>query len=308
MDKVQPLKLDGCAALQRFTSGGFPVSDMSGKEMYAILEHLKEDHFVGALEEDMLKLRRPFDKKERLMTWVHENLTPVPSIGGGPAAPPAAPPAAAAPQEQQRPQTAPAQQRAGSNPVVFEVDAAPPRAGAADAHNLIREILNGKDHATLSGNSYFGLVAYLKGSGHPELESELMRVKLLGDKKFQLVAYVKKHCAGMQMLEVVEHPPTPQQSSTEPPMQQMAQQPPMQSVQMAQMQQQMQMQMQAMQMQAIQPPASGAIQQHVQTLAQTLARMEESHAFAVECMRADMKQARGQLEGLKSVLEAGYNP
>ena len=41
MDKVQPLKLDGCAALQRFTSGGFPVSDMSGKEMYAILEHLK---------------------------------------------------------------------------------------------------------------------------------------------------------------------------------------------------------------------------------------------------------------------------
>ena len=38
----------------------------------------------------------------------------------------------------------------------------------------------------------------------------------------------------------------------------------------------------------------------------TLSRMEESFAFAVECMTADMAQARRQLHSLKLALHSAH--
>lgn len=57
LEKVQPVKVDGAAALQRFTAEGVAVSEMSGKEMYAIMEHLKQGHDISGIENELLKVR-----------------------------------------------------------------------------------------------------------------------------------------------------------------------------------------------------------------------------------------------------------
>jgi hypothetical protein len=53
------------------------------------------------------------------------------------------------------------------------------------------------------------------------------------------------------------------------------------------------------------PVAGGSnLHQQVLTMEATLARMEESFAFAVECMQSDMAQARKQLHALKLTVQA----
>lgn len=50
----------------------------------------------------------------------------------------------------------------------------------------------GKEHVAMTGGEYHGLVAWLRTNGHPDLEDQLMRIKLLGDKKYQLCKYLKE--------------------------------------------------------------------------------------------------------------------
>ena len=50
------------------------------------------------------------------------------------------------------------------------------------------------------------------------------------------------------------------------------------------------------------PAANPAVAQSVATLEATLQRLEESFAFAVECMQTDMAHAREQLRQLKAQL------
>ena len=52
------------------------------------------------------------------------------------------------------------------------------------------------------------------------------------------------------------------------------------------------------------PPAGGAVAQHIVTLEATIQRLEESFAFAVECMQTDMAQAKEQLRQLKATVGA----
>lgn len=55
-------------------------------------------------------------------------------------------------------------------------------------------------------------------------------------------------------------------------------------------------------------PVNGGSKLHHQvlTMEATLARMEESFAFAVECMQSDMAQARKQLHALKLTVQAPH--
>eukprot|EP00967_Tisochrysis_lutea_P083169 scaffold115446_cov36-Tisochrysis_lutea.AAC.2 len=45
--------------------------------------------------------------------------------------------------------------------------------------------------------------------------------------------------------------------------------------------------------------SAGSVQHQVAAMESTIARMEESFAFAIECMQSDMAQARAQLQKLK---------
>eukprot|EP00966_Prymnesium_polylepis_P231601 5358329-Prymnesium_polylepis.1 len=51
----------------------------------------------------------------------------------------------------------------------------------------------GSPRAAVTGGEYHGLVAWLRAQGLGEIEDQLMRVKLLGDKKFQLTKFLKEH-------------------------------------------------------------------------------------------------------------------
>ena len=50
------------------------------------------------------------------------------------------------------------------------------------------------------------------------------------------------------------------------------------------------------------PAANPAVAHSVATLEATLQRLEESFAFAVECMQTDMAHAKEQLRALKAAL------
>ena len=227
-----------------------------------------------------------------------------------------------------------------------------PGAPPADMSASLATFLSGKDHLQMSGAEYHSLLAWLKTKGHPELEDKLMRVKLLGDKKYQLVKHIREHCAhlapgaaqvGAQVMQL-QH----DQAGLAPPQMQMqsfpaAQTPVQQQVQVP-MQQMQQMQMQQMQPQqqqqqwqqpqqtplqtpvrqpaqpapaqpapapAAAPPAAaaptqagaGSVAHGVQALEATIGRLEESFAFAVECMTTDLNAAKEQLRQLKALAQ-----
>ena len=332
-----------------------------------------------ALEAELMKISRQKDKKIRLGDWISEHHGPPPSMMAPPSiAPPPQPmtpgaganpamprlnlgaalggggdvPAAAA----ARPMTArPDYQNAGSqmagllgSPRASEPSgsmtarpstAPAPVAPAADMSVVFSSFVAGRDHAKMSGGEYHSLVAWLKSKGHGDVEDMLMKVRLLGDKKFQLAKYMKEKCADLQISgaagaavtqehyampplppPVAEMPPPqqapPPQYHAPPPQQQpaYAYQPPPAAHYPPPAQQpaydysryeQPQLQQAGYE---LPPPPPVAVApagnmdellKGIATLEQTIGRMDESFTFAVECMKEDMNNAKSQLAALR---------
>lgn len=342
------LELDGGAILDKYVQGGDAAS-MSGAEFYAMVGHIKRQHGAKgeALETELMKISRQKDKKLRLIDWVGQHVA-APTATAPPAAPPAVAGtpvmprlnlggAAAAAQEeapQCRPSTArPAYSGHGAlaggqmaelfgattpqkEPPLTARPATASAAGGAPADMSVTfaSYCSGRDHLKMSGAEYHSLVAWLKARGHPDLEDMLMKVRLLGEKKYHLVKYMKEKCAdllagvgaptamaamaapppafvgGAQVLEVHPPPmmPMPAVAAAAPP-------PPAA----------MMPALPAQPLAAAPPtaPTNAAALQGIATLEATIQRLEESFSFAVECMQTDMAAAREQLRQLRGVVQ-----
>ena len=305
--------IDGKEAIAKYIDGSKAPMEMTGAELHACVAHLKTTYGGAAdgLEADLMKIRRQQDKKIKLVEWVQEkegrtlfsDTAPAPltdaTNGAATARPTTAPPAAPAPAQE----TAAKRPRADVNPTVPDAPAPTPREaseglseGAAAA--LLADFGGGRDHLSMTGADFYGLVGWLKAHGHPELEDTLMRVKLLGDKKYQLVGYIKKHglgaaaapapppAAAPEVMVVEEAASTASEPVAVPPLALAAAAP-------------------------AAPVAStpgGVPRQSIHALLltqeQTLTRMEESFSFAVQCMQADMAVARENLVKLRAQLGA----
>ena len=167
---------------------------MSGAEFFAIVAHLKENHSGGTgLETDLMKVKRQQDKRRHLIEWIQQQY--------GTTAPPAAVPALPVshpPLEQQRPNTARGDFAGGAAMKNLLAEAPPPTAPPAtaraesvpqpalqpvpqpakDMSPVVNQFVSGKDHLSMSGAEFHGLVAWLKTQGHPDVEDQLMRVKV----------------------------------------------------------------------------------------------------------------------------------
>ena len=64
-DRKPKKEVDGAAALSRYADEGIPAHEMSGLEMYSIIEHIKCEHGEKgtALETQLLRVKRQYDKK-----------------------------------------------------------------------------------------------------------------------------------------------------------------------------------------------------------------------------------------------------
>lgn len=188
--------VDGATALDKVKQGACTEADMSGAEFFAIVGHLKENHSGGqALETDLLKVKRQVDKRRALVQWVGEQFgaakAPVPKLNVAP------------PTNEQRPNTARGDFAApqAARPMPEAPPYAPQTARPSTAQSVavkdmtpsLNTFAAGKEHVQMTGGEYHGIVAWLKGNGHPEVEDQLMRVKLLGDKKYQLCKYLKEN-------------------------------------------------------------------------------------------------------------------
>lgn len=341
--EVPRTTIDPAATFEAYSSGVRSATEMSGGELFALIGHIKKEHGAkgDALEAELMKISRQKDKKIRLMDWVAENIRAAPS----PAAPPPGTPggmpklqlaaAMGTPQGKafgERPLTA-RPDYAGGNPITAAFSPPPPAtagsqtarahvpAAPPDMSATVAEFVRGKEHMKMSGAEYYNLVAWLKTRGHNELEDKLMRVKLLGDKKFQLVKHMKETCAEMSAPAAGEATPpgvqagvvtTPQGAQVltvahptnydphAPPTAHQPLAPPPQSFQPAQP---------AALPHAVAAPVSApsamappqtSIVGCVAVLEQTVMRLEESFAFAVECMQTDLAAAKEQLRQLKA--------
>ena len=208
--------VDGEAALKKFSEGGVPAIEMTGGEMFAIINTLKAQQQAGidALDLDLLKIKRQPEKKETLMAWVSENVRAVarpevPKL----ALPPA--PLTARPannEDPPRPTTAPPltdrpDPKKRKMPVEPAPLAPPPCLSDDEAVPLVQAFIGGKDAMKMTGAEYHGLIGWLKKHGEDGIEDQLMRVRLLGDKKVQLVGYVQKH--GARISASVAEAPAP---------------------------------------------------------------------------------------------------
>ena len=200
----------------------------------------------------------------------------------------------------------------------------------------------GRDHLKMSGGEYYSLVAWLMAQGFSDLESDLLKVRSMGDKKLNLVKFLKEKWGGGGGAPPHAAAPPPHHGGgampvdvsdgAEPMMQQMGHAQVMQmappQMQMAPPPQQPQqggagaMQAAALQQQqlaaaiaTIQQAAGGgggglpanqasAIIGSVAALEATVTRLDESFAFAVECMQTDLSAAKAEIAKLKAMLQA----
>ena len=304
-----------------------------------------------ALEADLMKISRQKDKKLRLADWIAEHHGPPSSAQALMTAPSTPLHAAAPTMPRlnlstalamDEPAAVAAARPATSRPALngsqmADIFGASPRASAAmpsgaltarpstapapapgaqaapvaDMSVAFASFVGGRDHIKMSGGEYHGLVSWLQSKGHGDIEDLLMKVRLLGDKKFHLVKYMKEKCADLMIIgagargpvtqEHYEMPaPAPMRVSGAEVMQmaplQMPPMPPHQSMAHAQ----------PMPAAPFYPPAASAapppegMLDVLTKLENTVSRMEESFNFAIECMRDDMKQAKAQLAVLRA--------
>lgn len=227
------LELDGAQVLHKYSSGGSPPTEMSGAEFYAVIGHLKRQHGPKgeALEMELMKISRQKDKKIRLADWISEHYAQPPPAAE--AAPPPMSPAmpqmprldlatAAAAPPVARPNTARPDYNTGSQmaDLLGSPRAAPHNNGSmtarpstaaaaphmppahvpapvADMSVIFASFCSGRDHLKMTGAEYHSLIAWLKSKGHSDLEDQLMKVRLLGDKKFQLTKYMREKCSDL---------------------------------------------------------------------------------------------------------------
>ncbi|KAL1525978.1 hypothetical protein AB1Y20_020804 [Prymnesium parvum] len=302
---VKKVMVDGAGALQKFVSGTATTeADMSGAEYFAIVSHVKENHSDGnSLEADLMKLKTLKDKRRHLIAWIGEQygaVAPVPKLSfPSPAG-----------QQTHRPSTARpdfaggARQPVEANPLVppATARAMEPTAPREDMSPVVNAFAAGKDHLQMTGGEYHGLIAWLKSAGHSDVEELLLRVKLLGDKKYQLCKYLKEHFAnGVRPAAPAPAPPpaSVRQEAAEI------------WVNEEQVPHEHAPQMARGLMGNIPLPPNPPVahpnhrlvaHQSVLALEQTLQRMEESFSFVVECMQNDMLHAREQLRQLKNIV------
>jgi len=72
----------------------------------------------------------------------------------------------------------------------------------------------------MSGGEYYSLVSWLMANGHPDIEDSLLKFKLLGDKKYHLVKYMREKCA--HLAPGGAEPPMPPQAMPQQAMPQQA--------------------------------------------------------------------------------------
>ena len=296
-EKVERIAVDPIQALQKFKNRDADAGKMTGKEMYAIIDHLKtsQQHAdsAHALENDMMKIKRQFDKKFMLVQWIADNLIeksdceqphvsePLADLSNHPV--------------EERPKTAPPP--AGATPAKKHRDSCGlPRLtqssnalGLTDfeANRLLDEYASGRDHLTMTGKELYPLISHLSSHGHDDIEDALMKIRHPADKKLHLTHYIKRVHQARTIVEEPEQPTNDGvQKLTDEDTAHEESQP-----------------CQSNNTMKYAPPAAGKLQTQIATLEATLLRMEESHAFAVECMHADMAQARAQLSALRSTMQ-----
>eukprot|EP00965_Chrysotila_dentata_P216506 6189424-Pleurochrysis_carterae.AAC.2 len=332
-ERKQLIHVDAEAALERFVVHNASVEDMSGKEMFAIIDLMKREYGDrgAALEAQLLKVKRPFEKKMQLMAFVNDNVpgankqaTPLADVSNL---------AATAPadflQRRQKPRQNPV------SPTPSFASASTHNMSTCAAQALIAGLIGGRDHLSISGTELFSLVAWIKEQGDTDLEDQLMRVRLHADKKYHLANYVRKNAARLMgsFAEVpapcVPHPTAPQHATAP---QQVGGIPPSWDARYEAFEQ---AEEPAVQRAPRMPPAGAQMQQQVASLEQTLARcaselssgstyrrlttriiardsqrlvsagmMEDSYSFAVECWQADIKLVKEQLHALKSTVSS----
>ena len=350
------LELDGSAVLTKFIAPGSDASTMSGAEFYAMIGHIKRQHGEEGerLEAELMKLSRQKDKRLRLGEWVAAHYGSANPTANAPSSPPLAATMPAMPKldfsaavtESQTEQPPPVRAaltaranlamaggamadllgapspRAASGAQTARPSTAPAvhEAPPADMSVIAASYAAGRDHLKMSGGEYYSLVAWLKASGHPELEDMLMKVRMLGEKKWHLVKYLKEKCGAI----IPQGGGAPPQAAPAAPL---AAPPPIAAV-MAPPQQPSVTAMYEPPPQmpgyapapppgympaappvaptgtpaavAMAPGNAAAIAQTVTTLEQTLQRLEESFNFAVECVQTDLAHAKEQLRQLKA--------
>lgn len=294
--------VDGAASLDRFVSGDASTeADMTGAEYFAIVAHVKENHSSGnELEGELLKMKTLKDKRRHLIAWIGEKY--------GTAAPPTMVPSNVV-QASARPSTAHADiSMSARNPLSEAQKERPATARTLAAQPLIQQVqppdnkasyhemfpvaesfASGRDHLEMNGGEYHGLIAWLKAIGHGDVEEQLLRVRLLGDKKLHLCKYLKELFisgvfSGQPSLNDKQFPQPQEEAEVwvddQVPPPKYA--PPLQSAS-----------------QQAQPNKRLITNQSILALEQTLQRMEESFNFAVECMQSDMMHAREQLQQIR---------
>ena len=343
------LELDGAQVLSKYVPGsGANAAEMSGAEFYAVVGHIKRQHGPkgDALETELMKISRQKDKKLRLADWIAEHHVQPVAVAAAPPMSPAVPPmprldlasaGTAAPSV--RPTTArpdyhnnasqmeavfgsPRAAQPASGSMTARPSTAPAPVAAApvaDMSVIFASFCAGRDHVKMSGADYHSLVAWLKSKGHGDLEDMLIKVRLLGDKKFQLVKYMKEKCAellpggaaasgaitqehydmpglplppqpmavgGAQVLEMHHPPHPPVHQMYAPPPAAPVVAPPVAAPPIAA------------------PPVVGGKSplDTITELEMTVGRMEESFNFAIECMKDDMRQVKTQLAALRAVV------
>jgi hypothetical protein len=183
------------------------------------------------LESSLLRLKRQLDKKIALLAWVSENIShiaPKPPLADrtNTAAlatemprPATAPSGAEMRQSSLRgPTVTPATSRVADDTAILQLlnDFAGGEAGLASRWRAggLRALEEpsmataparlitpsqpplphtaGRDHLSMTGVEMFDLIGWLKSHGHSEIEDQLIRVRLQGDKKFQLCSCARR--------------------------------------------------------------------------------------------------------------------
>jgi hypothetical protein len=329
------LQLDGQAVLDKYIAGA-DAAAMSGAEFYAMIGTIKRQHGPKgeSLEAELMKVTRQKDKKLRLAEWLGQHFAPAPTAMHE--APPKMPPsparqalasmpglnltntlngaaAAAQPHHQPPPMTArpalagnqmaelmgcPSPAGTPAPPLTARPSTAPAHQAAPvqNMHVVFQSYVSGRDHLKMSGAEYHSLIAWLRAHGHHELEDSLMKVRLLGDKKFHLVKYMKEKCTELLHPAVAPPQPPPAAPSVHIPALAIPQPVIMGGAQVAEIAPPQQMAPQQVAAAAPQPNLA----QGISALEATISRLEESFAFAVECMQTDMAHAKEQLRQLRA--------